>query len=86
MFWVGVILFVVAWAVALLFLACCAVAKEGDEALEELDESIRRLQHTAASVARTGSRSAELVRLRAQPIGCLLAEIGDDAAQPQQSR
>jgi uncharacterized protein YoxC len=83
MFWLGVAAFVVAWAIALLVWACCAVSKEGDEALEELDESIRRLQQVAASVARTSGRSAELVRRRAQPIRHLLANITDDVAQPQ---
>ena len=40
MFWVGVVLFVVAWALALLVWASFALAREGDEALEELDESL----------------------------------------------
>ncbi len=65
MFWLGVLAFVFAWAIALLVWACCAVSKEGDEALEELDESLRRLQEVATSVARTTGRSAELMRQRA---------------------
>ena len=83
MFWPGVVLFVVAWAIALLVWASWALAREGDEALEELDESLRRLQQVAASVARTSGRSAELVRRRAQPIRNMLREMGDDIAQPQ---
>jgi|GraSoiStandDraft_8_1057269.scaffolds.fasta_scaffold412487_2 hypothetical protein len=83
MFWLGVLAFVVAWAIALLVWACCAVSKEGDEALEELDESLRRLQQVAASVTRTGGRRAELVRRRAQPMRHLLEGIGDDVSQPQ---
>jgi hypothetical protein len=65
MFWLGVVLFIIAWAVALLVWASCALAREGDEALEELEESLRRLQQAAASVARTSGRSAELMRQRA---------------------
>lgn len=83
MFWPGVVLFVVAWAVVLLIWASCAVAREGDEALAELDESLRRLQQVAASVAHTSGRSAELVRQRAQPIRHLLERVGDDITQPQ---
>jgi hypothetical protein len=83
MFWLGVIAFVVAWAIALLFWACSAVAREGDEALEELEESLRRLQQVAQSVARTSGRSAQLVRRRAQPIRHLLEAMGDDVTQPQ---
>ena len=83
MFWLGVLAFVVAWAIALLVWACWAVSKEGDEALEELDESLRRLQQVAASVTRTGGRRAELVRRRAQPMRHLLEGIGDDVSQPQ---
>jgi outer membrane lipoprotein-sorting protein len=83
MFWTGVVLFVVAWAVVLLVWASCAVAREGDEALEELDESLRKLQQVAASVTRTSDRSAELVRRRAQPIRYLLEGLEDDVIQPQ---
>jgi hypothetical protein len=83
MFWLGVVLFVIAWAVTLLVWASCALAKEGDEALEELDESLRRLQQVATSVVRTSGRSAELIHRRAQPIRHLLDNIGDDVAQPQ---
>ena len=83
MFWFVVVLFVVAWAVALLACASYALAKEGDEALEELDESLRRLQQVAASVTRTSGRSAEFVRRRAQPMRQLLEGISDDVAQPQ---
>ena len=83
MFWLGVMFFVIAWAVALLVWASCALAKEGDEALEELDESLRRLQQVAASVARTGGRSAELVRRRARPMRHLLKGMDEDVTQPQ---
>ena len=83
MFWLGVALFVVAWVVVLLVWACCAVAKEGDEAFEELNESIRKLHQVAQSVARTSGRSAELVRRRAEPIRNMLQEMGDDITQRQ---
>jgi hypothetical protein len=83
MFWVGVVLFVVAWALALLVWASFALAREGDEALEELDESLRRLQQVAASVSRTSGRSAALVRRHAQPIRHLLENISDGVPQPQ---
>jgi len=83
MFWLGVLAFVFAWAIALLVWACCAVSKEGDEALEELDESLRRLQEVATSVARTTGRSAELMRQRAQPIRHLLAGMTDEVTRPQ---
>ena len=53
MFWLSVLGFVVAWAIVMLIWACCAAAKEGDEAFEELNESIRKLHQVALSVART---------------------------------
>ena len=83
MFWFGVAPFVVAWVAALLVWACCAVAKEGDDAFEELNESIRKLHQVAQSVARTSGRSAELVGRRSEPIRHLLAGMEDDVAQPQ---
>jgi hypothetical protein len=83
MFWLGVLAFVAAGAIALLAWACCAMAKEGDDAFEELNESIRKLHQVAQSVARTSGRSAELVRRRAQPIRHLLEGMGDDVTQPQ---
>jgi hypothetical protein len=83
MFWLGVVLFGAAWISALLVWACCAAAKEGDEAFEELNESIRRLHQVAQSVARTSGRSAQLVRRRAEPIRDMLQDIGDDVTQPQ---
>jgi len=78
MFWLGVLGFVVAWAIAVLAWACCVMAKEGDEAFEELNESIRELRQVAQSVAGTSGRSAQLVRRRAQPMRRLLEGIGDD--------
>jgi methyl-accepting chemotaxis protein len=83
MFWLAVLTLVAAWAIALLFWACCLMAKEGEEAFEELNESIRKLHQVAQSVARTSGRSAELVRRRAQPIRHLLEELEDDVTQPQ---
>ena len=83
MFWLSVLGFVVAWAVAMLVWACCAAAKEGDEAFEELNESIRKLHQVAQSLAQTSGRSAELVRRRTQPIRTLLEGMGDDVTQPQ---
>ena len=83
MFWLGVLAFVVAWAIALLCWACCVLAKEGEEAAEELNEGIRQLHQIATSVARTGGRSAALVHRRAQPIHQLLEDMGDDVTQPQ---
>ena len=83
MFWMGVLAFMAAWTVALLVWVCLAKAKEGDEALEELNERIRQLQQIATSLARTGGRSAALIRRRAQPIRHFLERIGDDFTQPQ---
>jgi hypothetical protein len=83
MFWLGVVAFVVVWAIALLVWACCALAKEGDEAFEELNESIRKLHQVAHSVVRTSGRSAELVRRRAEPMRQMLQEMGDDISQPR---
>jgi hypothetical protein len=77
MFLLGVVGLAVAWVVILLVWACWAVSKEGDEAFEELNESIRKLQQVASSVARTSGRSAELVRLRAEPIRNILQEMGE---------
>ena len=83
MFWLGVSLFVVACVAALLVWACCAVAREGDEAFEKLNERIQQLHQVATSVARTGGRSAELARQRSQPIRRLLEGVGDGVTQPQ---
>jgi len=82
MFWFGVLALVVAWAIALLFWACCMMAKEGEDAFEELNESIRTLHQVAQSVARTSGRSAELVHRRAQPMRRLLEAAGDETTQP----
>ena len=43
MLWLSVLGFAVAWAIVMLIWACWAAAKEGDEAFEELNESIRKL-------------------------------------------
>jgi len=83
MFWLGVLASVVSWAIALLVWACCVMAKEGEEAFEELNERIRQLHQVATNVTRTGGSSATLVRRRAQPIRQLLEDMGDDVTQPQ---
>ena len=82
MFMFGVVAFAAAWAAILLVWACCAAAKEGDEAFEELNESIRKLQVVAQSITRTSGRRAELVRRRSDAIRNMLQEMGDGITQP----
>ena len=59
MFWLSVLGFVVAWAVAMLVWACCAAAKEGDEAFEELNESIRKLHQVAQKCCNSSAYSVK---------------------------
>jgi uncharacterized membrane-anchored protein YhcB (DUF1043 family) len=72
----------VGWLVGMLVMACIAQARENREAREELDERIQQLQQMVSSVARTGGRSARLMRRRAQPFKAILQDITPATGRP----
>jgi outer membrane lipoprotein-sorting protein len=73
----------VGFLVAVLAWACCAASKAGDEAYEELNESIRRLHQVVASVTQTSGRSARMLHRRAQPFREILRDVPDIGETPR---
>ena len=83
MFVLGMVLVTVGLLVAVLAWACCAAIKAGDEAVEELNESIRQLHQVMASVSQTSGRSARLLHSRAKPFRDILQDVPGVGGTPQ---